>query len=233
MSLPQGANFQSFLTVSGLLNAIHRGWSVSDTTGIELYWTAWCDPGVHTGFAIVLYANAVTIGADKVHVKFDETMQKMHICGWPGSGRPGAIGDPDMCNAALLSIHTELLTGDERQQVRTMVGRIRKMGNLFSGPGWDATSGDPHIGAAGIGAESFVNLRNERDADYLSPVRVRSMLAYAIEDEFGVDLLGQQPGDAKSAFSDIRMKGQDMYLPGPDHIRDALAHSLLAIRKHG
>lgn len=214
------ASFQAFLTVTRIVRQYPYA---------PVRWTAWMDPGVHTGFAMVVYADPQHAAA------FNESMAKSGIAGWPAIGQgPGApaAGIPDLCNAALLAVHTELLTDSETLQVRTAVGRIRRLGASFpSADGDDQLI--PGLGPALIGAESFINLRSERDRDYLSPVRVRSMFAYALEDEFGVQMDSQQPGDAKTAFSEIRMKRAGLYLPGPDHVRDALAHCLLAIRRNG
>ena len=225
------APFQAFLIASQTARSIAPG---------LVRWTAWMDPGVHTGFAMVTYARSPASEA-----LFDDGMKRVGICGWHGV--PGVVKRPDgeglfdVCSAAILSIHTELLTDHEPQQVRTAIARVRQLGAVFTGSSmWNLPLGaadeytlDPHLGAAGVGAETFINLRPERSAEYLSPVRIRSMFQYALEDEFGVDMQGQMPGDAKNTFSDIRTKKLGLYIPGPDHVRDALAHALLAIRKHG
>ena len=236
------SSFQGFLTVSGLIAQIDRSSRVFGDPAVSLRWTAWMDPGVHSGFAVVLYAaDGSGDRAATIAEHYDKVMRKIGICGWREELGAVQHGVPDLCSAAILAVHTELLTDDEIQQARTAIGRIRKMGALFSGSTfWDVEPDpartpdeEPGIGPAGIGAESFINLRSERDRDYLSPVRIRSMFAYGLEEEFGITMDSQQPGDAKHAFSDIRMKKAGLYVPGPDHVRDALAHSLLAIRRNG
>jgi len=243
MTMTAAASFQAFLTGAKIINGFDRSSRVFGDLPVQLCWTSWMDPGVHTGFAMVLYATAGPSDARATDIAqhYDTTMKRIGVAGWPG-GEPGAVqgGLPDLCSAALLAVHTELLTGDENGQVRTAVSRVGRLGAVFAGsPFWDASppddpsDGTPHIGAAGIGAESFINLRSERDRDYLSPVRVRSAFGYALEEEYGVAMDSQQPGDAKSAFSDIRTKRAGIYIPGPDHVRDAFAHALLAIRRNG
>jgi hypothetical protein len=89
------------------------------------------------------------------------------------------------------------------------------------------------LGEAGVGCESFTNMRADRSRDYLSPVRVTAAFSYAVEDEFGIKLLGSNPGDMKSAFGPLVIKELGMWIEGPDHVRDALGHVLFAIRKWG
>jgi len=240
------SDFKAFLIASDLINRFDRSSRVFGPLEVEIHWTAWMDPGVHTGFAMVVYASipgvetsdSATADRDVVEKHYRDAMTRIGIAGWHAeAGLPGQ-GTCDLVGSTVLAIHHELLTGDEVQQVRTAVGRIRQLGAIFAETtSWDmpfdAYDNDPHLGLAGIGAESFINLRNERDAAYLSPVRVRSMFQYALDDEFGVIMDSQQPGDAKTSFSDIRMKAAGLYVPGPDHVRDALAHALLAIRRNG
>ena len=102
------------------------------------------------------------------------------------------------------------------------------------------------VGTA-TGCESFVPRRLDFSEEFLSPVRIRSKIEYALsktpnelintgtEEEpvhpVGVPLFLQSPSDAKGAFEDGRLKALRMYRPGPDHVNDAKRHGLLWIRK--
>jgi hypothetical protein len=232
------ADFQAFLLLSQTLKSWSKVWG----TGASLRWTLWIDPGTHTGLAAVLYARpAPGDTAEDLAPRLQAAMIKAGIGQKARIGLPGPAEDPGapgLTDTVLIGIHTELLHTDERQMARVAVGRVRQLGKAFCGGPWDTFLASPEdmvegfgLGGAGVGAEMFFNLRAERSPEYLSPVRVRSMFAYALEDELGLDMKGQTSGDALNTFSDVRLKGVDLYIPGPDHERAALAHTLLAIRK--
>ena len=234
------SHFQTFLSLAGL----YRGMSDTPFQGkaFDVHWTLWIDPGVHTGLAAVLYATPIgDETAIQLAERLDKTLRSINVAASPrGAGLPGdhVPGAPGATGAVICGIWTELLFDDERAMTRTAISRVRALGKTFSGiRDWDTMTGEvpgddhPHIGAAGIGAERFVVLKPERDADYLSPERVRSMFSYALEDEFGIDMAGQMPGDAKNVFTDDRLRNMGLYQKGSDHPRDALRHALLAIRK--
>ncbi len=92
------------------------------------------------------------------------------------------------------------------------------------------------------GCESFVPMKDNRDKDFLSPVRIRagiearlSMMDQVPEQtrpgEVGVPLYVQSPSDAITTYTNDRLKRLRMYTPGPDHVNDAKRHCLLYLRK--
>lgn len=90
-----------------------------------------------------------------------------------------------------------------------------------------------------IGVEDFVLGSALSDRSLLAPVRVTAKLEYALyrgvrEADGKVrrrTLPTQSPVDAKRTITDARLKMWDMYLPGPDHPRDATRHALLWLRR--
>lgn len=98
---------------------------------------------------------------------------------------------------------------------------------------------DEEIGLA-TGCESFVPLQLNQSREFLAPVRIRAALDYEMSKlkpkgaatiGNGVPLLVQSPVDAKSAFTNERLKALRMYTEGPDHVNDAKRHGLLHIRR--
>lgn len=98
---------------------------------------------------------------------------------------------------------------------------------------------DEEVGLA-TGCESFVPLQLNQDKDFLSPVRIRAGLDMELSTTrplgaekigSGVPLYVQSPVDAKSAFTNLRLKALRMYTEGPDHVNDAKRHCLLHIRR--
>lgn len=157
----------------------------------------------------------------------------------------GLLPTYDATGAIVLSYFSEFLSGDENAMVRVAMSRVRGLGAIWYGsPEWDVTDipetwVDPTdhdgpwcgLGRAGVGAETFTVLMLDSSQDYVSPLRVRSAFSYALEDEFGVRLMGNSPADAKNTFGALQLKHLGMWVPGPDHVRDALSHVLFGIRK--
>jgi hypothetical protein len=236
MTLSDDARFQAFLTLASYAHGMRPRPEDADPV---VNWTLWLDPGTHTGLAALLYVNPAQSGVDATTLaqRFQTVFEKIGFPDLPGGGAAGPLG------VVLLGVFTEMLYDEETTMVRKAIARVRKLGMIWGGPGWDAfDTGDLvqgkfenvrtcGLGGAGVGAEMFFNLRSERSAEYLSPVRVRSMFQYALDDEFGIDMAGQTSNDALNTFSDTRMQAMGLYVPGPQHPRDALAHALLAVRK--
>lgn len=89
-----------------------------------------------------------------------------------------------------------------------------------------------------VGCESFVIRRPDQSEEFLSPVRIKAAISNRLSvtrDEvtktMGVHLFDQSPADAKTTFTNERLKNLRMYTPGPDHINDAKRHCLLWIRQ--
>jgi len=86
-----------------------------------------------------------------------------------------------------------------------------------------------------IGIEDFILRTQVKDRHALEPVRWTHAFEFALwrglKDYDGVKrrrgYVIQSPGDAKSRFTDPRLKQISMYTPGPDHIRDSTRHALL------
>lgn len=229
--------FQTFVTYAKFIAQMADN-PFQDRPAFDLQWTLWLDPGTHTGLAAVLYAtpregaNAIDL-AEKLHV----ALERLHAsqdgvrAGLPGEVVPGA---PGATGAAIVGIWTELLYAEENQMVRQAISRVRTLGAALAGKRfWDVVFDPqgPRLGLAGVGAETFTVLKPQQDHEFLSPVRVRSAFSYALEDEFGIAMMGNSPGDAKRTFSDERLRRAGLYVSGPDHVRDALRHCLLSIRK--
>lgn len=90
------------------------------------------------------------------------------------------------------------------------------------------------------GCESFSILQLNRSEEFLSPVRIRAGIEMELSKTrpIGADRIGsgiplhtQSPVDAKSAFTNERLRALRMYTEGPDHVNDAKRHCLLHIRR--
>jgi len=199
------------------------------------------DPGKATGLASVVYlvppppvevpggrVSALGVAVDA----WSKVLAGLRAGNVPG----GLLPTYDATGAIVLSYFSECLSGDENVMVRTAMSRVRGLGAIwFGSPAWDIGDGEDEakcgLGLAGVGAETFRVLRADSSEDYVSPLRVRSAFSYALEDEFGVRLLGNSPSDALNVFGAIQLKQLGMYVSGPDHVRDALSHCLFGIRK--
>ena len=109
--------------------------------------------------------------------------------------------------------------GPEQQQVDFLLSMVCR-GGRFAGPG------------LGVVVESFVVARISQEQTFLSPVRVGHMFAYGWHLLAGREVAAwQSPSDAKNVITDQRLRLWEMYLPGPDHPRDATRHALLWLRR--
>jgi hypothetical protein len=90
-----------------------------------------------------------------------------------------------------------------------------------------------------IGVETWIMQQMNQSQDFLSPVRLRAKIEYALykglrENDGQIrrrTIQGQSASEAKNAINDQRLKLMGMYTPGPDHVRDSTRHCVLWIRK--
>lgn len=86
-----------------------------------------------------------------------------------------------------------------------------------------------------IGVEDFILRTNNKSRNVLEPVKWIAALEFilwkGIKDFDGVKrrrcYVRQSAADAKSRFEDNRLKLDNFYTPGPDHVRDSTRHALL------
>ena len=116
------------------------------------------------------------------------------------------------------------LYGDEDKQVRELCGLARasqglsyKVGPALIGEGFDL-------------APSYSNTNADT---VLSPVRLAAKLGYAVfrGDADGAKLTLQPRTLGFQMFPDERVKKYGYYVPGPDHIKDAIRIALTALRR--
>lgn len=204
----------------------------------QLYWAAGVDPGKATGFSAAVYlvppadreveefANYMNAGrGQKISVLGEVVGQWSKILKTIGADEASVpkelLGSYDATGAIVLSYWAEFLASSENEMVRKIMSRVRGLSTV---DGLD-------LGPAGVNVESFRLLRMDKDRDYLSPVRVTAALDYALEDEFDIITKSNSPGDAKGAFGALQLKHLGIWVSGPDHVRDALSHTLFGIRK--
>lgn len=97
---------------------------------------------------------------------------------------------------------------------------------------------------AAIGIESFLIRKFLQHAEFLSPVRIRSKVEYALwlqekwasQEESravgrGRHLFIQSPADAKNTLNNDRQRDYGLWEPGPDHKRDAVKHCYLFLSR--
>lgn len=99
---------------------------------------------------------------------------------------------------------------------------------------------DQHTGLA-TGCETFKVLRADPTEEYVSSLRIRSKMEFAMSmtkpvgSEHigrGIPLLGQAPADALNAFTPARLAALNMYTTASaQHTNDAKSHALLHIRR--
>lgn len=81
-----------------------------------------------------------------------------------------------------------------------------------------------------IGCEGFTLMMNSKDPDLLEPVRFLAVLRDRLR-ETGVAVEVQQPGE-REVITDVRLRSWGLWVPGPDHPRDAQKHGLVFLRKY-
>ena len=140
---------------------------------------------------------------------------------------PDILFDPDRkTSRAPIAWWAGMVLGAELGHVDFLMERIRIAG----------------IGGEGlcVGIEDFIVHEVKKERTFLSPVRIGSMLEWALHrgqrEPDGVFRrrrlpAKQAPVDAMSAITDDRLKLWQMYLPGADHPRDATRHCLLWLRR--
>jgi len=93
---------------------------------------------------------------------------------------------------------------------------------------------DYKVGPAVIVEDFTVQINNPTtDRELLSPVRIGSMLCMIrrLRKMGDAHVVFQDRGIAKSTATDDRLKEWGYYVPGPDHIRDATRHAIVALRR--
>lgn len=136
---------------------------------------------------------------------------------------PQSLVDGKPLRRSLLAWHGTYLYGAE-DGVNGQINRFLRIRHMLSGEPGLAT-----------GVERFTLMRLDRSEDFLSPVRIRAGISFAmsVSKRSPGQLLHQSPGDAMTTFTDARLRELGMYTEGPDHIRDGIRHCLLHIRKIG
>ena len=136
---------------------------------------------------------------------------------------PQSLIDGKPLRRSLLAWHETYLYGAE-DGVNGQINRFLRLRHMVAGEPGLAT-----------GVERFTLLRIDRSEDFLSPVRIRSGISFAmsVSKKMPGTFLEQSPGDAMTTFTDARLRELGLFTPGPDHIRDATRHCLLHIRKVG
>jgi len=124
----------------------------------------------------------------------------------------------------VLAFAESYVAGSEEDQTAQILTRVAELG----GPSGLA-----------VGVESFVNMRPDMSHSYLAPVRIRSKIEFGLYQ--GVKewdgetrrraIATQSASEALSVITDNRLKQLGLYTPGPDHIRDAMRHCVLWLRK--
>lgn len=74
--------------------------------------------------------------------------------------------------------------------------------------------------------EKFTNNEKNASEPYLSPVRIRA----GIEAILGEQMTSVTPSTSKTTWTDDRLKALGLYVPGPDHIRDAVRVAMVGFR---
>lgn len=115
---------------------------------------------------------------------------------------------------------TYQLVGNRNKQIETAAQIIQNIG------------GDSGLS---IGVEDFILRVSNKNRNVLEPVKWTAALEFllwkGIIDFDGVKrkrwYARQSAADAKNRFEDSRLKLENFYTPGPDHIRDSTRHALL------
>lgn len=178
----------------------------------ELFWprVMWADCGTTTGVAVMW---------------FD----------------PIALMDPRKPTVrSLLAWYVTHVTGPENRQAYEMSRLVRGLG----GGQWETLDGVERAGeksmGLAVGAEKFAVRTVNGTEDFLSSPRIASKLEYQLwcgtVDHDGVTrkrpLLWQMPSEIdKSEKGDTRLKNMGLWVPGADHRRDALKHTLVHLGK--
>jgi hypothetical protein len=113
--------------------------------------------------------------------------------------------------------------GSEINQTQAIARMVREIQSL-----------DYLVGPAVIVEDWTIMINNvTTDPESLSPVRIAAMLQYArFKGELGdATITLQDRGIAKQCMTDDRLKRNGYYVPGSDHVRDAVRHALTALRR--
>jgi hypothetical protein len=106
------------------------------------------------------------------------------------------------------------VTGDETAQVITLMGIASQYHPLI------------------IVCESFTPKKPITSSEYLSPVRIAARIQFCKDTSYTLaKLTYQTPSMAMKTATDERLKLGGLYVPGPDHIKDATRHAITFIRR--
>jgi hypothetical protein len=143
---------------------------------------------------------------------------------------PKALLEEGKTLPKVLLAYSEMYLGGPENGVNGQVNRFMRMHRDLNRETGLAT-----------GCESFTILQYNQEKDFLSPVRIRAGIEARLSvtrpphadplPSNGIPLFIQSPSDAKSTFTDERLRNLRMYTPGPDHVNDAKRHGLLHIRR--
>ncbi len=80
--------------------------------------------------------------------------------------------------------------------------------------------------------EDFVRREDTTDSSLLAPVRIMEKLfEWVLPDDPLMQVLKQQPSQAKSVVTDDRLKSWGLWMRGSRHVRDANRHIIIALRQ--
>lgn len=130
---------------------------------------------------------------------------------------------------AVVAWQAGVIAGGENGQIDQILGMMKRHG----------VSNYEETGEMALVVEDFQLRTQIRSREVLSPVRLTAALDYVLYK--GVKCrdgqvryyqrVPQQATDAMNVVTDARLRMWDMYLPGPDHPRDATRHALLWLRR--
>lgn len=98
---------------------------------------------------------------------------------------------------------------------------------------WERHEVDPELDVFVVVQEDFILQTRDAARHTLAPVRVNAAFDYALrpKPEVGLHKVKFLASEAKTTVTDARLKRWDLYVPGPDHVRDAMRHGILFMRK--
>ena len=145
-----------------------------------------------------------------------------HTTGWCHIVVPRKCFYGRQPNAVLEWDYGEFFGPEEEQAIE-----IARMAVHIQGMDWN-------VGPAIVIEDFDLMIRNPTtDSEMLSPVRIAAMVKMLSRVKMAGDarVVLQGRSDPKHTYSDDRLKIHGYYVPGPDHIRDAIRQALMALRR--
>lgn len=162
---------------------------------------------------------------------------------------PDALSDPDISildnikHWAHGQIETELAS-DDIGSAHPRIHKARKLIHKTCGAGWAVDDSSEAYAVeqmldvvrqwpgCAVGSEDFIVRQFNQGRDFLSPVRLKAALDYALW-RMGIQQFRQQPSEAKSTVTDERLKAWGFYdaKGALRHARDADRHVITFLRK--